>query len=134
MPVTLLVLMAAIQSTVKEAPVNKTIIFSVYKSSNYTTEVYRNSFVQVQVMVEKVNGHKRSIVWEKTLDAKLLNLFPSFENALSQIITVPNVFNKKQHLEITYTLTYDSNGSKLQMQGDTVVSAGTNSRELKIGI
>ena len=77
--------------------------------------------------VEKVNGKKRTLVWDTTLDSKLLSDYPSVENALSQNITVPNVFDKKEHLEVTYILTYDSKGSRLQMQGDAAVSGGTKS-------
>ncbi|HRI20088.1 MAG TPA: hypothetical protein PLA68_04020 [Panacibacter sp.] len=139
LPVVVLVLGAAIYSPAKEAlkeeaPVSKNISFAVFKKGNYASAAYNNTFAQIHIIVEKVNGKKRSLVWDTTLDAKRLNEYPSVENALSQNITVPNVFDKKEHLEVTYTLTFDSKGSKLQMQGDVVVSHDIKTNKVDISI
>lgn len=131
--------MAAMQKQVKEViapakPVDKNISFAVYKGNNYTSNAYRNTSAQVTITVEKVNGNRRTKVWEKTLDAKQLSEYPSAQNALTQKVTVPNVFDKKEHIEVTYTLTYDSRGSQLQMQGDAIVAEDTSTGYLNISI
>lgn len=139
MPVVLLVLGAAIYSPAKEAltkkaPVTKSISFAVYKGGNYSSEVYNNTSAQIHIVVEKVSGKIRTLVWDKTFDAKLLNQYPSIENALSQNIIVPNVFDKKEHLEVTYTLIYNSKGSQLKMQSGTVVSGDVKINKVDISI
>ncbi len=105
MPVVLLVLGAAIYSPAKEAlkkeaPVSKSISFAVYKGSNYASEVYNYTSAQIHITIEKVNGKSRTIVWDKTFDAKLLNQYPGIQNALSQRVTVPNVLDKKNTLKL----------------------------------
>lgn len=115
-------------------PVDKNISFAVYKGNNYTADAYKSTYAQVHITVEKVNGKSRTKVWEKTLDAKQLNEYPSAQNAVTQKVTVPNVFDKKEHIEVTYTLTYNSKGSELQMQGDTIVPGGTGNGYLNISI
>jgi hypothetical protein len=103
--------------------VSKSISFSVYKGSKYASGIYDNTSAQVQIVVEKVNNRgERSTVWDTTLDAKLLKQYPAAAQALSQQITVSNVNEKKEHLEVKYILTYNSKGSELQMQDDMVVS------------
>lgn len=130
---------AATQQQVKEVfapakPVDKNISFAVFKGSNYTSAIYNSTYARVHITVEKVNGKCRTKVWEKTLDAKQLSQYPSAQNALTQKVTVTNVFDKKEHLEVTYTLTYDSKGSELQMQGDTIVPNGASIGYLNISI
>ncbi|MEP7318733.1 MAG: hypothetical protein ABI921_08320 [Panacibacter sp.] len=139
LPILLLVTGAAIYRPVKEtlskqAPVSQSISFAVYKGNNYTSEVYNNTSAQIHITVEKVSGNNRSKVWDKTFDAKQLKQYPSIENALSQKVTVPNVLNKKEHLEVTYTLTYNSKGSELRMQNGTVVSGDLKSGKVDISI
>ena len=52
---------------------------------------------------------------------------------MAQTITVPRVFSK-EHLEVTYTITYDSDGTQLQMENDEVVSGNDCSPILNISI
>jgi len=128
---------AAISTTTKgtaqtEKTVNKNISFAVYKGDNYTSDVYNNTSATLHITITKVRGTNRSVVWDKTFDAKLLKQYPSLENALTQQVTVPNVLDKKEHLEVTYTLTYDSNGSELQMQNGTVVYGSSDKLDISI--
>ena|SRR2546423_155807 len=137
LPVVLFVLSAAIYSPIKrsaaqEKTENKSISFAVYKSDNYTSEVYNKTSVKLHIIIEKVRGENRTVVWNKTFDAKLLREYPALENPLSQKVTVPNVLDKKEHLEVTYTLLYNSNGSELQMQSGTVVYGASDKVDISI--
>ena len=136
LPVVAVVIGAAICKPVKEAreekPVDKSISFAVYKGNNYASDVYNYTSAQVHITLEKVSGAKRTTVWEKTFDAKLLKQYPSMENALSQKVTVSNVNDKKEHLEVKYVLIYNSKGSELQMQNDAVVSGGAEKLNISI--
>jgi len=137
--VAVVVLVAAMHKEVSEItnpakPVEKSISFAVYKGSNYASDVYNSTSAQVHITIEKVSAKSRTTVWEKTFDAQSLKQYPSLQNAMSQTVKVPNVFDSKEHLEVTYTLTYNSKGSELQMQNETVVSNDTRSSKLYIGI
>src|SRR2546423_15199611 len=110
-----------VKETMETKLVNKSISFAVYKSSPYTSGIYKSTSAQIHIIIEKVNtGGKHTIVWDTTLDAKSLSQYPSMENALRQKVTVSRVNEKRDHLVVYYTLTYNSNGSELQMQDRTV--------------
>jgi len=94
----------------------------VFKGSDYTSGVYNNTSVQVQITVEKVNNKgQRTIVWDKTIDAKSLSQYPSIGNALKQNITINNINRKKEYLVVDYTLIYNSKGNELRMHDATIV-------------
>ena len=133
----LLLLSAAVYSSVeisngRRKTENKSVSFAVYKSNNYTSEVYNKTCVKLHITIEKVDNKKRRIVWDKTFDAKLLKDYPALENALRQKVTISNVAAKKEHLEVTYTLLYNSSGSELQMQSGAVIY--NNSDKVQISI
>ena len=135
---TVMVLGTVMYKPVKEATevktVNKNISFVVYKSNPYTSGVYNNTSAEVHIIVEKVNTKgQRTIVWDKTLDSKCLSEYPSVGNAVKQTVTIPNVNQKKEYLEVHYTLTYNSKGSELQMWESTVVKEN-NSEKVDIKI
>jgi len=58
---------------------------------------------------------------------------PLVENALKQNITVHNVNQKKEHLVVYCTLTYNSKGSQLQM-GESTTVRENNSEKVDIKI
>ena len=137
LPVTLIGLSASVYGPVRrfaaqENTENKNISFAVYKGNSYTSEVYNNTSVKLHITIEKVRNENRTVVWDKTFDAKLLKEYPALENALSQKVIVPGVSNKKEHLEVTYTLLYNSNGSELQMQSGTVLYGTSDKVDISI--
>jgi len=112
--------------SIKEAitpakPVEKNISFALYKSNDYNADVYNNTSATVHITIEKVGSKGRSIVWEKTFDAQTLKQYPSLQQAIAQTVKVPNVFDSKEHLEVSYTLTYNSKGNELKMQNGIMV-------------
>lgn len=127
-PVIIVVTVFAMMSRqVKDAitptkPVEKNVSFALYKGSDYSADIYKNTVASVHIKIEKVSSKGCTTVWEKTFDAQTLKQYPSLQNAMSQTVQVPNVFDSKEHLEVSYTLTYDSNGTELQMQNGTVVN------------
>ena len=119
-------------TTAQEKPVDKNISFAVYKSNNYASDVYKTTSATVHITITKVRGNNRTVVWDKTFDAQLLKQYPSLEHALTQQVTIPNVLDNKEHLEVNYTLTYNSNGSELQMQSDTMVYGSSDKLDISI--
>jgi hypothetical protein len=114
-------------------PVEKSISFALYKEGNYAADIYSNTSAKVHITIEKLSGKKRRKVWEKTFDAQTLKQYPSLQEAIAQTVTIPNVFDAKEHLEVSYTLTYNSKGSELQMQNGITVK-GNGSDKVYIGI
>ena len=100
--------------------------FSLYKGSNYASKVYRSSSAEIYIAVEKVRSTTRTVVWDTTLDARLLSKYPSLKKAMSKKITIPNVIENKEHLEMNYILIYNSNGSILKMQSSNFIFNSTD--------
>ena len=132
----LVILGATIYQPVKQMnetkPVEKSISIEVYKGSQYASDIYANTSAQVHIIVEKVNNKgERTVIWD-TISAKLLKQYPSEGQALQQHIVIPNVNERKEHLEVTYILTYNSKGSELQMQDGMVVSGKSGKLDISI--
>lgn len=117
-----------------EKPVSKSINLQVYKGNDYMSAVYNDAFAKLHVTVTKVSGKSRTIVWDKTFDALQLRKYPSLQNALTQKVVINNVFDNKEHLEISYTLIYNSKGNVLEMQNGLLVTKGSNTGKLAIPI
>jgi len=112
--------------------VDKTVSVAVYKENNYKARVYDCTYAEIHIDLEKVNGKDRTSVWDTTFHSKLLRQYPSVEKALSRRITIENLVDKKEHLEINYLIRYNSNGSMLQRQSGSVIA--DSSGKLDIGI
>ena len=117
----------------KEKSVNESISFAVYKSDSYTSEVYNNTSAQVRIIIEKAGKKGSAVVCDTMLNAKMLKDYPSIEKAQYQKIIIPGIHTGKEHLEVKYILIYNSKGSELQMQDETVVS-NDGATKLNIGI
>ena len=117
-----------------EKPVSKSISLEVYKADDYSAAIYNDASAKLRVTVTKVSGKNRTIVWDKTFDALQLRQYPSLKNAISQKVVIGNVFDSKEHLEVIYTLTYNSKGNVLEMQNGVLVSKGNPGGKLTISI
>jgi len=117
---------------IRSKHVEKTISFLLYKGSNYNSKVYKGSSAQVYISIEKVRNTTRTIAWDTTFDATLLNKYPSVKKALSQKVTIQNVIESKDHLEINYLLTYKSDGSVLKMQSTNFNPAGMDTLVIRL--
>ena len=130
MPASLIVLAAALVKPTTEAietkkTVSKTISFDMYKGKTYESGVYDYTSAQVQIVVEKVSHKSRTIVWQKTFDARLLKEYPGFAQAQTEKLTIPGILERREHLEVNYVLTYDTKGSQFQLQSG-VFTANAN--------
>ncbi len=114
-----------IMSVIRDKPVEKEILFSLYKESNYTSKAYKGCSAEIYIAVEKVRSTTHSVVWDTTLDAMLLSKYPSLKKAMLKKVTIPNVIENKEHLEMSYLLTYNSKGSTLKIQGTKFIGKDT---------
>ena len=121
-----------IMSVLRDKPIEKEISFSLYKGSSYASKAYKGSSVEIYIAVEKVTHTTRSLVWDTTLDDKLLSKYPSLRKAISKKVIIPHVIENKEHLEMNYLLTYTSNGSTLKMQSTNFIFNGKDTLAIKL--
>ena len=115
-------------------PVNKNINVAVYKTASYVSPAYANSFATLEVTVVRVNGSKRDTAFQHIFQPKELKDYPASDKPLVQTITIPNVNDNKEKLEIFYRLTYSTKGSELNLSDGTVIGKGVKSGKLDIKI
>ncbi|HWB24658.1 MAG TPA: hypothetical protein VG738_04220 [Chitinophagaceae bacterium] len=101
---------------------SKTLSMAVYTDNNYAAKIYDASTAGLTISVKKVNAKSNEVVWVESFPALALKLFPTLENAFKPVIKIP-AMSAKDVLEVSYTLTYDSKGSVLQMANTEVVTA-----------
>jgi hypothetical protein len=121
-----------IKDSLKEIPVERTISFELYKGSNYASKVYKCSSAEIYITVEKVRNATRTKVWDTTLNAKLLSEYPFAKKAFTQKVTIQNVIENKEHLEMNYVLKYNSNGSVLQIQSRSFILDGLDTLAIRL--
>lgn len=121
-----------IQQKPVEENTDKAVSFAIYKGYKYNAKVYDCTYVQVHIMIEKVGQNSSTPVWDTTFTAKLLKQFPTLEKRLLQTVIVPDVSDNKEHLQVRYIITYDSKGSRLEMQNEMIMQNGTESFEISI--
>jgi len=107
-----------VMNKIMEVPISRTISFSLYKENNYSSEIYRSSSATIYITIWKIRNTSQDLVWDTTIEAKLLSKCPLFKKAISKTVIIPNIYKSKDHLEINYVLTYCSNGSMLKIPND----------------
>ena len=115
-------------------PVNKSINVEVYKTASYISPVYANSTATLEVTVIRVKNNKRDIVWQHAFQPTELKNFPESDRPITQKISIPNVNDKKETLEVYYKVTYNSAGSILNSLNYTTIGKGQQSGKLNIQI
>lgn len=121
------------QSTTETA-VNKDINLEVYKTASYVSPVYENSFATLKVTVIRIKGSKKDTAFQYTFEPKQLKDFPGSDKPMVQKITIPNVNDSKERLEIFYNLTYDTKGSVLNFLNTATIEKGQQTGKLNIQI
>lgn len=115
-----------------EKPVQKTIQFSIYASSNYKKALYNHSKAKVLLSVWKYHGSSKTPVWQTIVDAGKLKNYPAADNALFREVSVYNVKDRKEVLVAGYKVIYDDKGSTLAYDMGYVVPTGKSTKQLSI--
>ena len=114
--------------------VDKEIHLSIFSNSNYNASVYDNDQAIIEVTVSKMDKNKIVIINKQSYKALQLKQYPSAANAISKNVKVNATFNGDELLLITYTITYNSNGSILSFQNSEVVNKDTENDNINIKI
>ena len=117
-----------------EKPVSKEINVAISSRNNYSLAAYSDAKASVHVTITKVNGSRQTVVSDKVYSDMSLSQVPTNGNAINSKIVIPNVFNKKEKLLITYTISYNSRGSVVQLCNGTIASDKSNSEKIEIHI
>jgi len=115
-------------------PVSKNIDLEVYKTASYLSPVYADTYATLEVTVVRVHGNKKDTAWQHTFEPKQLKEFPASDKPLVQKITIPNVNDRKERLEVYYKLSYNSRGSVLNFLNTTMLGKGQQTGKLNIQI
>jgi hypothetical protein len=121
-----------VKEAITEKPVDQEFTLAIYKDQDYSSDAYNYTYAQVHITVEKLNGSKRIVELDTTFDNQLVKNYPTIETAQLQKVRIPNVFANKEEVIVSYEITYDSDGSLLQMQNSKVLKS--ENEHLNIGI
>ena|SRR5205809_1225176 len=122
------------QHVTSAKPVSKDINVEVYKTASYVSPAYANTFATLQVTVVRIKGNKKDTAWQHTFQPKELKDYPASDKPMVQKITIPNVNDRKEKLEIYYQLTYNTQGSILNFLNTTIIGKGQQTGKLNIQI
>ncbi len=117
-----------------EVPVRKTVCFSVYASTNYSTKLYKQSKAKILLSIWKYNRGKQQLVWSSTIDAGSLKNYPSADQALFKEVSIYNVKEKQEILVAGYKVIYDQKGSTIAYDKGYIVPVGDSTKMLSIPI
>ncbi len=117
----------------KQKPVSKEINLAISSHNNYSSAAYNDAKASVHIIITKVNGTKKTVVSDNLYNDMQLNQIPINGNEISRKVIIPNVFNDKEKLVITYTISYDSRGSIIQFCNEQTASEN-NKEKIEINI
>lgn len=118
----------------KAQQVNKEINFSLFSGSNYTSAAYNDAQATVEITVSKMNAEKAVVIGKKTYSALQLKQFPAAANAINKKLTVSGKLAGNEALVVTYTITYNSNGSIITFADSKIISKETTKDNVNISI
>ena len=114
--------------------VQKEIHFSIFSGSDYHSAAYNDAKASVEVTVSKVNGDKAIVIGKKSFSALELSKFPSSANAISDTLLISDTIESNEVLMVTYTITYNTNGSIIQFQNKEIINRETGKDNLNVTI
>ncbi len=123
-----------VNAIIPEKPVSKEISLAIAKENDYSSRAYDEAVASVHIIITKMNGAKKVIVWDKTFDTLQLKKYPTIANAYEQSIIIPNIFDRKEKLLVEYIITYTEKGSVLKFANETFLLKGQTSGKVIISI
>lgn len=114
--------------------VQKEIHFSIFSESNYQSAAYNDAKASVEVTVSKLSGDKAIVIGKKSFSALALSKLPSSANAISDKLLISDTIESSELLVVTYTITYNTNGSIIQFQNKEIINKETERDNLNVTI
>ena len=83
-------LQGKVQDIIKpEQPVTKTIQFSIFAGSKYSSALYKQSKAKVELSIWKYSKSNTELVWHTTIDQGRLKNYPGADEAIFREVNVP---------------------------------------------
>lgn len=123
-----------ISHIIAEDPVTKTVRFSVFAGTDYSTLIYKKSKAKILLSIYKFNGNQQVLVWEGIVDQGSIKNYPSLINPIIKEVSIHNVFDRSETLAAYYKVLYDYKGSKMFYEDGISLSAGSGFDSLEIKI
>jgi hypothetical protein len=117
-----------------EKPSTKTVEFSVYAGSSYSSSLYKNSKAKVVLTVYKYAGESREIVWEGNIDEGNIKNYPLAHEAVVRRVSIYNVYDSKETLVAAYRVVYKSKDSELSYEDGIILPKDTTEETVKVKI
>ncbi len=115
-------------------PVNKEINLAISSNNNYNSAAYDEATASVHVVITKVNGNQQTVVSDKIYSSMPLRQVPTNGNAINSKIIVPNVFDGKEKIVVSYTIIYDSRGSVIEFCNGQIAAEKSDHDHIDISI
>jgi hypothetical protein len=123
-----------IRNKIYEKPSAKTVEFSVYAGSGYSSSLYKKSKAKVVLTVYKYAGDSREIVWEGNIDKGNIKNYPLVQNAVVRRVSIYNVYESRETLVAAYKVVYKSKDSEFSYEDGTILTGDKTGKFLKIKI
>ena len=123
-----------ISRIITQRPETKTVRFSVFAGTDYSTPLYKKSKAKVVLTICRFYNDKQEVVWEGVIDKGSIKNYPSRQNAVFREVSVHDVIDHTETLAAYYKVIYDYKGSEISYEEGISLSRGSNTDSLKIGI
>lgn len=123
-----------IRHIIAEKPETKTVRFTVFAGTDYSTTLYKKSKAKVILSIYRFTDSKQELVWEGVIDKGSIKKYPSIGSPLFKEVSVFNVYDRNETLAAYYKVIYDYKGSKMSYEEGVSLSNGTAVDLLRIPI
>lgn len=117
-----------------EVPVSKTIRFSVFAATDYSSSLYNHSKAKVHLSIWKYKNKESQLVWSGIIDKGDLKNYPLQHAALFKEVKINDVREKSETLVAGYKIIYNSKGSELSYDKGYRVTGGNSAKLLPIAL
>ena len=118
-----------------EAPVTKTITYTVYADTDYSGSFYDNAKGQLELTIAKVTnkGATTQILWDTVFTWRRLGAYPLFQNKIT-VVKDFSIFDSKEKIQLSYVRKYDFSGMLSQSAIGEAAPTGNASVKYDVGM
>lgn len=113
--------------------VKKEISFSITGKNDYTLQAYNDAVAEIQISITKISGNKKVVLWKKEFGNMLLKQYNSDKIPIENV-NINNTFYAKEMIEVSYTITYKSNGKVLKLGRNIMLDKAASKDKLEIEV
>ena len=114
--------------------VQKEISLAMSTNNNYSYAAYNDAEASVEVTVSKVSNQKVTVLNKMSFTALQLKKYPCAASAINNTVKIAGSLKSSDVLMVTYTITYNTNGSILRFQNNEFISKETAKDNININI